>query len=184
MGVTAPLAADQETHGICVSLPSVVALDSRSRTWQDLQSKRRCRAALYEVNRQHGDRAGSALFGMISGAAVSNVMAVGIVTIPLMSRSGFSPTRSATIESHFHRKSWRDIDPKLILSAAYSSGSGWENNVNSLLRRANILGPCGGRGRTKSAARTGAVGWSAINFTTKSARLAPLRRGTLFRSER
>ena len=34
---------------------------------------------------------GSALFGMISGAAVSNVVAVGIVTIPLMSRSGFSP---------------------------------------------------------------------------------------------
>ncbi len=41
---------------------------------------------------------GSALFGMISGAAVSNVMAVGIVTIPLMSRSGFSPTRAAAIE--------------------------------------------------------------------------------------
>ena len=42
---------------------------------------------------------GSGLFGMISGAAVSNVMAVGIVTIPLMSRSGFSPTRAAAIES-------------------------------------------------------------------------------------
>jgi TRAP transporter 4TM/12TM fusion protein len=42
---------------------------------------------------------GSALFGMISGAAVSNVVAVGIVTIPLMSRSGFSPTRAAAIES-------------------------------------------------------------------------------------
>ena len=42
---------------------------------------------------------GSALFGMISGAAVSNVMAVGIVTIPLMTRSGFSPTRAAAIES-------------------------------------------------------------------------------------
>jgi TRAP transporter 4TM/12TM fusion protein len=42
---------------------------------------------------------GSALFGMISGAAVSNVMAVGIVTIPLMSRSGFTPTRAAAIES-------------------------------------------------------------------------------------
>ena len=42
---------------------------------------------------------GSALFGLISGAAVSNVMAVGIVTIPLMSRSGFSPTRAAAIES-------------------------------------------------------------------------------------
>ena len=37
---------------------------------------------------------GSALFGMISGAAVSNVVAVGIVTIPLMARSGFSPYAS------------------------------------------------------------------------------------------
>ena len=42
---------------------------------------------------------GSSLFGMISGAAVSNVMAVGIVTIPLMSRSGFSRTRAAAIEA-------------------------------------------------------------------------------------
>jgi TRAP transporter 4TM/12TM fusion protein len=42
---------------------------------------------------------GSALFGMISGAAVSNVVAVGIVTIPLMSRSGFSATRAAAIEA-------------------------------------------------------------------------------------
>ena len=42
---------------------------------------------------------GSGLFGMISGAAVSNVMAVGIITIPLMARSGFSPTRAAAIEA-------------------------------------------------------------------------------------
>jgi TRAP transporter 4TM/12TM fusion protein len=42
---------------------------------------------------------GSGLFGMISGAAVSNVVAVGIVTIPLMVRSGFSPYRAAAIES-------------------------------------------------------------------------------------
>jgi TRAP transporter 4TM/12TM fusion protein len=42
---------------------------------------------------------GSALFGLISGAAVSNVVAVGIVTIPLMARSGFSPVRAAAIES-------------------------------------------------------------------------------------
>ncbi|MBS0245049.1 MAG: TRAP transporter fused permease subunit [Proteobacteria bacterium] len=42
---------------------------------------------------------GSGLFGLISGAAVSNVMAVGIVTIPLMSRSGFSRTRAAAIEA-------------------------------------------------------------------------------------
>ena len=42
---------------------------------------------------------GSALFGMISGAVVSNVVAVGIVTIPLMMRSGFSPYRAAAIEA-------------------------------------------------------------------------------------
>jgi TRAP transporter 4TM/12TM fusion protein len=42
---------------------------------------------------------GSALFGMISGAAVSNVVAVGIVTIPLMSRSGFSARKAAAIEA-------------------------------------------------------------------------------------
>ncbi|MPZ57644.1 MAG: TRAP transporter fused permease subunit [Rhizobiales bacterium] len=43
--------------------------------------------------------AGSALFGMISGAVVSNVVAVGIVTIPLMARSGFSAKKAAAIES-------------------------------------------------------------------------------------
>ncbi len=42
---------------------------------------------------------GSGLFGMISGAAVSNVMAVGLVTIPLMIRSGFSPYRAGAIEA-------------------------------------------------------------------------------------
>jgi TRAP transporter 4TM/12TM fusion protein len=42
---------------------------------------------------------GSALFGMISGAAVSNVVAVGIISIPLMVRSGFSPYRAAAVES-------------------------------------------------------------------------------------
>ena len=42
---------------------------------------------------------GSALFGTISGAAVSNVVAVGVVTIPLMSRSSFTPTRAAAIEA-------------------------------------------------------------------------------------
>jgi TRAP transporter 4TM/12TM fusion protein len=42
---------------------------------------------------------GSALFGMISGSAVSNVLAVGIVTIPTMIQSGFSRYRAAAIES-------------------------------------------------------------------------------------
>jgi TRAP transporter 4TM/12TM fusion protein len=42
---------------------------------------------------------GSAMFGMISGNAVSNVLAVGIVSIPMMVRAGFSPQRAAAIEA-------------------------------------------------------------------------------------
>ena len=42
---------------------------------------------------------GSALFGMISGSAVSNVLAVGIVTIPAMIRAGFTRMRAAAIEA-------------------------------------------------------------------------------------
>jgi TRAP transporter 4TM/12TM fusion protein len=43
--------------------------------------------------------AGSAFFGMISGSAVANVSAVGVVTIPLMKRSGFPPQIAAAIEA-------------------------------------------------------------------------------------
>ena len=43
--------------------------------------------------------AGSALFGMISGSAVSNVAAVGVVTIPMMKRSGFPKHIAAAIEA-------------------------------------------------------------------------------------
>ncbi|TAK84977.1 MAG: TRAP transporter fused permease subunit [Betaproteobacteria bacterium] len=42
---------------------------------------------------------GSALFGMISGSAVANVSAVGLVTIPLMKRSGFPAQIAAAIEA-------------------------------------------------------------------------------------
>ena len=41
----------------------------------------------------------SALFGSISGSAVSNVATTGIVTIPLMRRAGFSPSTAAGIEA-------------------------------------------------------------------------------------
>lgn len=42
---------------------------------------------------------GSALFGMISGSAVANVSAVGVVTIPLMTRAGFTPVFAAAVEA-------------------------------------------------------------------------------------
>jgi TRAP transporter 4TM/12TM fusion protein len=42
---------------------------------------------------------GSAFFGTISGSAVANVSAVGVVTIPLMKRSGFPAQIAAAIEA-------------------------------------------------------------------------------------
>ncbi|OGA03604.1 MAG: hypothetical protein A3I00_06120 [Betaproteobacteria bacterium RIFCSPLOWO2_02_FULL_64_12] len=42
---------------------------------------------------------GSSFFGMISGSAVANVSAVGVVTIPLMMRSGFPGQIAAAIEA-------------------------------------------------------------------------------------
>lgn len=41
----------------------------------------------------------SSLFGTISGAAVANVVTVGSLTIPLMKRTGFSPTVAGGIEA-------------------------------------------------------------------------------------
>src|SRR5499427_8566520 len=42
---------------------------------------------------------GSAFFGMISGSAVANVSAVGVVTIPLMKRSGYPAQIAGAIEA-------------------------------------------------------------------------------------
>lgn len=41
----------------------------------------------------------SSLFGSISGSAVANVATSGIVTIPLMKKSGYTPTQAAAIEA-------------------------------------------------------------------------------------
>ena len=42
---------------------------------------------------------GSSLFGTISGSTVSNVLTVGVVTIPLMKRAGYRPHFAAAIEA-------------------------------------------------------------------------------------
>lgn len=42
---------------------------------------------------------GSALFGSISGSAVSNVVTTGVMTIPLMKRSGYSGVQAGAIEA-------------------------------------------------------------------------------------
>ena len=41
----------------------------------------------------------SSLFGSVSGVAVSNIVATGVVTIPLMKRAGFSPRLAASVEA-------------------------------------------------------------------------------------
>jgi len=41
----------------------------------------------------------SSLFGTVSGSAVANVLMTGVITIPLMKRSGFKPTQAAAIEA-------------------------------------------------------------------------------------
>jgi TRAP transporter 4TM/12TM fusion protein len=42
---------------------------------------------------------GSSLFGMISGSAVANVAAVGVVTIPMMKKSGYPAVKAGAIEA-------------------------------------------------------------------------------------
>ena len=42
---------------------------------------------------------GSALFGTISGSAVANVVATGVVTIPMMKKAGYSPHQAGAIEA-------------------------------------------------------------------------------------
>jgi TRAP transporter 4TM/12TM fusion protein len=42
---------------------------------------------------------GSSLFGSINGIVVSNIMATGVVTIPMMKKSGFRPEQAAAIEA-------------------------------------------------------------------------------------
>ena len=56
---------------------------------------------------------GSALFGMISGSAVSNVASVGVFTIPMMKRSGYSRARCR-----------RDRGRRLDRRPAHAAGDG------------------------------------------------------------
>ena len=61
-------------------------------------------AAIALMGRYRGGAAkmavvGSSLFGMVSGIAAANTVAVGIVTIPLMKRSGMSARLAAAVEA-------------------------------------------------------------------------------------
>ncbi|MBX2884628.1 MAG: TRAP transporter fused permease subunit [Granulosicoccus sp.] len=47
----------------------------------------------------HAAVASSALFGTLSGAAISNVVSTGVMTIPVIKRSGFKPAFAAGVEA-------------------------------------------------------------------------------------
>ncbi|MGC6536638.1 MAG: TRAP transporter permease [Candidatus Puniceispirillaceae bacterium] len=47
----------------------------------------------------HAAVASSALFGTLSGAAISNVVSTGVLTIPVIKKSGFRPTFAAAVEA-------------------------------------------------------------------------------------
>lgn len=47
----------------------------------------------------HAAVASSALFGTLSGAAISNVVSTGVMTIPVIRRAGFKPTFAAAVEA-------------------------------------------------------------------------------------
>jgi hypothetical protein len=86
---------------------------------------------------------GSALLGLLELAAAQGTTLKGLYGLALTANSHWFPdnyAKTALYFSHFHGKSWRDLEPKLILSAALSSGT-WETNVNSRLRRANVALP-------------------------------------------
>jgi len=47
----------------------------------------------------HAAVASSALFGMLSGAAISNVVSTGVMTIPVIKKSGFKPAFAGAVEA-------------------------------------------------------------------------------------
>jgi TRAP transporter 4TM/12TM fusion protein len=47
----------------------------------------------------HASVASSALFGTLSGAAISNVVSTGVMTIPVIKRSGFKPAFAGAVEA-------------------------------------------------------------------------------------
>lgn len=47
----------------------------------------------------HAAVASSALFGTLSGAAISNVVSTGVMTIPVIKKSGFKPSFAAAVEA-------------------------------------------------------------------------------------
>lgn len=84
---------------------------------------------------------GSALLGLLELAASQGATSEDLFRIALAANSHWFPetyAKTALYFLHFEYKSWREVDPGRILSADFSSASGWQANVNEPLRRAGI----------------------------------------------
>lgn len=93
---------------------------------------------------------GSALLGLLELAASQGATFAGLYGIALTANSFWFPdhyTKTALYFSHFHRKSWSEVAPKLILGPDFSTLSGWEKNVEDRLLRANVTLPGQSKGR-------------------------------------
>jgi hypothetical protein len=87
---------------------------------------------------------GSALLGVLELAASQGATLNQLWALALTANSYWFPdvyVKTALYFLHFHRKLWREIDPRLILSADFSSATGWRDHVDIPLRRANVSLP-------------------------------------------
>lgn len=93
---------------------------------------------------------GSALLGLLELAASQGAMVEGLYGVALTANSFWFPdnyAKTALYFSHFHRRSWSEIAPKLVLGSDFSSLSGWEKNVDDPLQQANLRLPGEARGQ-------------------------------------
>lgn len=93
---------------------------------------------------------GSALLGLLELAASQGTTLEGLYGIALTANSYWFPdnyTKTALYFLHFYRRSWRTLDPKLVLGSDFSSLSGWEKNVSDRLLEANVSLPGETKGR-------------------------------------
>ena len=87
---------------------------------------------------------GSALLGLLELAASQGASVDELYRTALIANSFWFPdyyAKTALYFSHFHRKSWNEVEPKLVLGPKFSTLSGWDNNVNGRLLQANIRLP-------------------------------------------
>lgn len=84
---------------------------------------------------------GSALLGLLELAASQGATSKDLYRIALAANSYWFPESYAKIALYFlhlENKNWPDVDPSRILSADFSSASGWQINVDEPLRRAGV----------------------------------------------